>query len=132
MSTEPARKHPTSPCAKCPFQKDAPREHWAYEEYERTLEADRSQLGGLFGCHSHAALPPQRQGFCAGWALDQKRRGVPSIRLRMAMIADPSVEDALRAVTDGGHALFPSIEAMCRANGVNPKTGRRFKNREVK
>lgn len=110
--------HMTTPCANCPYRKDAPRRLWDASEFRGLLDAERSQLGKVYGCHKQLAIDPKSRGFCAGWLLDQKKRNIPSIALRMVLISDPDAGKALEAVNDGGHEMFKSVEAMCRANGV--------------
>ncbi len=38
--------------------------------------------------------------------------------LRMHLISSDEALQAFKDVNDGGHKLFPSLQAMCRANGV--------------
>jgi hypothetical protein len=91
---------------------------WAREEFENLLAADANEFGGaMFGCHKFRNHPEQAQ-VCGGWLLDQKRRGCPSIQLRLVLIHKSEAVKAIEEVTDGGHKLYPSIAAMCRANGV--------------
>lgn len=108
----PSRWDIREPCANCPYRKDAPRKLWHRSEFERLLATERSEFGAFYGCHKNDGNP------CAGWLLDQRERGYPSIMLRMTLCASTEAVTCAEALTDGGHALFPSIEAMCRANGV--------------
>jgi hypothetical protein len=128
MSDE-RKAHQKTPCENCPYRLDAPRKLWHRSEFENLLATERDTFGSTFACHKTKDLPADRRGFCAGWLLDQKRRGVPSIALRLALSSMSSGADAARAayeaVTDGGHKLFKSVEAMCRANGVRPQRRRR-------
>ena len=112
--------HPTSPCAHCPFRLDAPRALWAPEEYQQLAAMERSDIGGLFHCHAPAARPSAERGLCAGWLANQKRRGLPSILLRVLLARDMGARAALEVVHDGGHRLFVSIDALVRANRVLP------------
>lgn len=111
-------RHPESPCSTCPYRRDAPIGHWAPEEFRDLLASERTKLGAVYACHGHVKIDPRERGMCAGWLLDQKRRGIPSIMLRLALIRDPEAGPAIEAVNDGGHDLYPSLAAMCRANGV--------------
>lgn len=110
------------PCGDCPYRKDAPLKLWHREEFEKLLASENTQFGSIYGCHKQNG-----QG-CVGWLLDQLRRNCPSISLRLAAIRDDapgrSLVACMKEATDGGHKLFPSIEAMCRANGVRRKSGR--------
>lgn len=112
------RAHQIRPCENCPYRKDAPRKLWAKEEFRDLLESEASTLGTLYACHKFKGMPSNQRGLCAGWLLDQKKRGIPSIRLRVMMIHNPDVVAAYDKVADGGKAMFASVEAMCRANGV--------------
>lgn len=111
-------KHPMSPCSTCPYRKDAPRGYWSDEEFRDLLAREATPMGTLYACHGFAKKTHADRGLCAGWLLDQKRRNVPSIRLRMLLLSDPAAVRAIEEVTDGGVKLFASVEAMCRANGV--------------
>lgn len=114
----PHPKHPKSPCANCPYRVDAPKRLWHREEFEKLLESEQELLGKLYACHKQSHIEPAERGLCAGWLLDQKRRGVPSNALRIALLRDSTVGEALAAVWDGGHKLYATVKQMCRANGV--------------
>ena len=117
------RAHPIRPCANCPYRLDAPRRHWHREEFEKVLEAESSQFGSTFACHKHVVLPAARRGVCAGWLLDQRRRGLPSIALRLLLIQDGLLRRALDKVA-AVVPMFGSAKQMCRANGVRPAANR--------
>lgn len=110
--------HMTTPCENCPYRKDAPLRHWHRSEFKNVLAAEDNPLGTTFACHKQRDLPAKARGFCAGWLLDQKKRGLPSITLRMVLNASEEARLALERVTDGGHKLYRTVKAMCRANGV--------------
>ena len=116
-----------TPCETCPYRMDARRFHWDRAEFEGVLAAEQEMFGRIYNCHKQAELPKERQGFCAGWLLDQKKRNVPSIALRLALWKDASAVAALKAVTAGGLKLFRSVAAMCRANGVTKAPASAFK-----
>jgi hypothetical protein len=116
MTDAPA--HMTTPCENCPYRRDALRRLWHRSEFEGLLDAETAPLGRTYACHKQASLSAAERGFCAGWLLDQKRRGLPSIALRLVLLRDPTAVVALDAVNDGGHPMFRTIRAMCRANGV--------------
>lgn len=104
------------PCEKCPYRCDAPVGLWSPQEFERLLASDLDPDGVIYGCH-------KRNGdLCAGWLLDQRERGVPSVALRSRLAVDPELASGLRDVHDGGHELYDSVEAMCEANGVTAPT----------
>jgi hypothetical protein len=110
--------HMTRPCENCPYRMDAPRYHWHRDEFLSVLAAENSQMGSIFACHKQAKMPPAERGICAGWLLDQKKRGVPSIMLRIKLAQDAVARAAYEAVSGDGLRLFRTIKAMCRANGV--------------
>lgn len=112
------RAHMTTPCQNCPYRIDAPRRLWHRSEFEKVLEAERDEIGKVFNCHKQIGLEPVARGLCAGWLLDQKKRNVPSIALRMILLRDPSAVSALEAVHATGLRMFRTVRAMCRANGV--------------
>ena len=116
--SSPTSRHPTEPCSNCPYRKDAPLHHWDQREFVKLLVEDEKQLGSLYACHGHVKLNNKSRGFCAGWLLDQKKRRVPSIRLRLQLHVSAEARKAYELVNDGGHKLFRTVKAMCRANGV--------------
>jgi ribosomal protein L37E len=111
-------KHPTTPCSSCPYRKDVKTHHWDRKEFEGVLQAETTEFGGIYACHKMKDIPNDQRGFCAGWLLDQKKRDLPSIRLRIALAQNPENTAALNAVHDGGHPLYTTVKQMCRANGV--------------
>jgi len=111
---------PVRPCKTCPYRKDVPVGVWDPVEFQNLLEQDARQFGRMFDCHGEIAKQPADRELCAGWLLDQQRRGLPSIALRMAVISDPAIRDQLERVDGEGIELYSSIERMCAANGVAP------------
>lgn len=103
-----------SPCEKCPYRKDAPRGLWHPDEFRRLLASENEAMGRVYGCHKQNGRP------CIGWLLDQRERGCPSIRLRLILLREPEAVRCMEDSTSGGHALFKTVAAMCRANGVKP------------
>lgn len=117
-------RHPQQPCSTCPYRMDSPRKLWHKSEFERLLESEADTLGSsVYACHKQARLHAKTRGVCAGWLLDQKRRNIPSIKLRIALAMDESLVQALDKVHSGGLKLFGTFKQMCRANGVRPKKG---------
>lgn len=113
-------KHPVKPCADCPYRLDAPAFKWHRSEFRKVLAAERSYFGAVFACHQHKERAPDDRGVCAGWATDQKRRGLPSIALRVALIRDTELQEAFERLDPTAVGLYPDVFAMCRANGVRP------------
>lgn len=102
------------PCGSCPYRKDVPVGTWHRSEFENLLAHDADPLSGsIFGCHRFR-LRPREATVCAGWFLDQERRGFPSIRLRLKLT---NVSE-FPTVVDGGHPLYATLKGMCLANGV--------------
>lgn len=106
----PRRYDRLEPCKQCPYRTDAPLAKWSPEEFARLLETERDDLGVVYGCHNADG------NLCVGWALDQQRRGCPSIRLRLALASDRRLAEQFEAVGDGGNELYDSVEEMCEAN----------------
>lgn len=98
------------PCAKCPYRKDAPLAFWHPDHFVKLAEDDTKDFGPVYGCHN------QNGNVCIGWALDQRRRGLPCFSLRVAMMRDDGLAKQVEEATDGGHEMFKSIKAMVSAN----------------
>lgn len=109
------------PCENCPYRMDAPRRLWHRSEFVKLLESDENLLGSTYACHKQGEMPASARGLCAGWLLDQKRRHVPSIALRMLLMTNEAARAAFEAVSAEGLEMFRTVKAMCRANGVRPK-----------
>lgn len=106
-----------SPCAKCPYRTDAPLKLWHVSEFENLLRQDADEVGGhIFGCHNDGKKAKAQQRPCVGWLLDQRRRGTPSIQLRVAL-TKPEAAEAYERVHADGLSLYPSIADMAKANG---------------
>lgn len=119
-------KHPSHPCANCPYRKDAPLAYWDKSHYLSVAEGEVDGLAGqVFACHGHIKLKPKDRGFCAGWLLDQKERGVPSIPLRLMLHADDEALAAFKTVKSTV-PMFKTAMDMVKANlsaiakGINP------------
>lgn len=114
-----------SPCGSCPYRKDAPLGLWHPSEFDNLARTERGQFGTVFACHATAKKPTQ--SVCAGWLIAQREGGVPSLALRIRLLLDPEALRAMDAVTNGGHELYPSVDAMIEANealGRCPECGR--------
>ena len=103
------------PCATCPYSRSAPLGLWDASEFEQLVEMDRDELhGAIFGCHKKDG------SLCRGWLADQKRRGEPSIQLRLKLARDPSAVDTFEAVDENDPVLYDSIAEMVEANKRKP------------
>ena len=121
-----------APCSSCPYRQDVPAGTWHRDEFVQLLKNDADpHRGAVFGCHKGKRAEPEKMQVCGGWLLDQKKRGIPSIGLRIDMIAKPEAVKALDEITDGGAPVYPSIAAMCRANGVRAKRPRQMSARQA-
>jgi hypothetical protein len=107
---------PKSPCKSCPYRKDAPLGHWDKEHFLSVINSNNDPLNGcMFACHNHVKMDPKERGLCAGWLLDQKKHGVPSIRLRLAMFGDAGFATAINRVRSRV-PMFKDAMAMVAAN----------------
>lgn len=105
------------PCATCPYRRDAKLALWSEEEFIKLRQQDADPLtGAVYGCHSSAVKPAEERRPCAGWLLDQKRRGLPAIQLRLALIRNEAARALMDRLDPGGVELYDSIEEMHEAN----------------
>lgn len=98
-----------TPCANCPYRKDAPVEHWHRDEFQKVLDSEDSIIGSVFQCHK------QNGGVCVGWLMNQVERDIPSIALRISL----SRHDVTREYLDSLHCkaeLYALVEEMIAAN----------------
>ncbi len=109
------------PCKSCPYRRDSPRKLWAPIEFVNLLETDRDPIGKVFGCHQERKLPLAEHRVCVGWAIDQKKRNLPSIAFRMLLMKE-AASDWLDKLDVKQRGLFRTLASMCRANGVLPKS----------
>lgn len=108
-----------SPCESCPYRRDARQEFWHPAEFVGLLANDADPvMGKMYACHEGKKLAHEDRSMCAGWLLDQKRRGLPSIQLRLLLTQSEEARAMLEEVNADGLDLYDSIEEMCEANGV--------------
>ena len=106
-----------SPCKSCPYRKDSPLALWDRYEFENLLKHDADPMqGAVFGCHATRHRPREEQGPCAGWLLDQKRRGTPSIQLRLRLMRNEEAGHCYENVSEGGLELYETLQEMCEVN----------------
>jgi hypothetical protein len=68
----------------------------------------------IYACHGSAKKPEPT--VCAGWLIDQRRRGVPrNIGLRMKLLTDPEAAACFEEV-ECQAPTYDSIEEMALAN----------------
>lgn len=106
------------PCGNCPFRRSAPLAYWHPDEYRRLLDIKSREDGGhgsVFNCHKDRQKPPGERGLCVGWLLDQRRRGIPSIALRIRLIGRPDLVQQLEEIR-GEEDCYSSVEETVAAN----------------
>ncbi len=113
-----------TPCASCPYRRDAPRGMWHPEEFTGVLVNDRNPVGAVFGCHEFNKRPAEEHRPCAGWLLDQKRRNVPNLRLRLMLGNSDEAAQCFNEANEDGVDLFDSIKEMIDENMKYMKHGR--------
>lgn len=113
------------PCASCPYRKDARLAFWHADHFVKLLAHDSDPWPPLYHCHEDGKKPVPERGLCVGWLLDQKRRNVPALHLRLRLMNDDALGAQLEAISGKGLSLFRTVQAMCRANLRAIATGRR-------
>lgn len=108
-------KHRTHPCANCPYRKDAPLGLWHEDHYFDVIESEGSPLGIVFQCHKDGEKPRKERSMCAGYLLDQKKRGLPSVALRAKVSCDELALKAFKRVRSTVE-MFESATKMAIAN----------------
>ena len=115
------------PCGNCPFRRSAPLAHWAPDHYVmlRDIQRDERDFGYslIFACHKDDGRPSSDQGLCVGWMLDQRRRGVPSLALRMELAIGEDA-DALAVQLEkinGDADCYETVEDLVRVNLVRDR-----------
>jgi len=106
----------SEPCATCPYRRETKLALWAEVEFEKLEANDAHQFGSVFGCHSDRDQAPDERGVCIGWALDQKRRGLPCLPFRFYLARHPIAATDFEQLDDATLDLYDSIEEMHRAN----------------
>lgn len=99
----------TQPCNNCPYRLDAPLQHWSIDEFKDLMASDNDYMGKVYGCHKNDGH------VCVGWLMNQDKRRLPSIALRISL----STNKVTREYLDKLHCksgLFESIEEMAVAN----------------
>lgn len=97
------------PCNNCPYRKDAPLAYWSIQEFINLIEHDKQEFGGVFQCHK------KDDHVCVGWLMDQDKRGLPSIALRIRLMHDKVTREYLDSLRSPSK-LYKGIKEMCIAN----------------
>jgi hypothetical protein len=113
-----SRYERTTPCTSCPYRKDSKLKLWHKAEFENLLMQDAERFGAMYNCHGEIKKPAVEQGPCIGWLLDQKKRGLPNLNLRVLLMRSEEAAEHFKKISAEGLKMFRSIAAMCRANGV--------------
>ena len=74
----------------------------------------RELLGVVYQCHLDDGT------ICRGWLADQKRRGLPSLALRLELSRRPDLVRVLEKVDENDPDLYGSLAEMCAANAGQP------------
>jgi hypothetical protein len=99
----------TEPCTTCPYRKDAPLQLWSIYEFKKLLKHDKDFFGAIYGCH-------KKDGHtCVGWLIDQEKRGLPSLALRIDLGKNGVTREYLESLQPLGEH-YRSIEEMVYAN----------------
>jgi len=101
----------SSPCAECPWRRDAPIGAFPVEAYQHSARTCYDMAGHMFACHMAGATKPQT---CAGFLLS--RGAAHNLAVRMAMIEGRLDLDAVASDVP----LYASYQEMAEANGVDP------------
>jgi hypothetical protein len=76
------------------------------------------EISRLFACHKDKQKPSAAQGLCVGWMLDQRRRDVQSIALRLALACGEDRDALFRQFEEmtGDDECYQSVEELVRLN----------------
>lgn len=117
--------HRTEPCANCPFRRTAQLAYWHPAEYVGLALMERDEEnpeGPLFQCHKDRTKPQQERQLCVGWLMDQRRKGLPSIALRVRMTRDPGLRLQYGEMPQDDGFLYESVQELVDANAaVDPR-----------
>lgn len=111
------------PCGNCPFRKEAPIAHWDPREYLRLERIERLEGNpgqGGFACHKDRTKPYADREMCIGWLLDQKRKGMPAIALRVILIDNPEAISQYEECEPDGE-MYSSVSELVRTNLARDK-----------
>lgn len=98
-----------APCKDCPYRTDAPLKKWDKAEYEGLIKNEENVFSPMYLCHKKNGTG------CKGWLMDQYRRNLPNMVLRMALIKNkPPLNyfEKLRSPVK----LYANITEMVNAN----------------
>jgi hypothetical protein len=99
----------TSPCNNCPYRKDAPLKHWSIEEFIDLLAKEKDHFGTVYNCHKNDG------SVCIGWLMNQDKRRLPSIALRLSLSRNNITREYLDKLKCKS-PMFDTVEEMCYTN----------------
>ncbi len=99
----------TKPCQNCPYRKDAPLALWDRQEFLTLLQHDKELFGKVYGCHKND------KSICRGFLMDQDRRNIPNMAVRLALLNAGVTRVYMDALTCPS-GMYSSIEEMAEAN----------------
>jgi hypothetical protein len=108
----------SSPCADCPWRKDAPPAHWHDDHFLDIWRECQDDGTHVMLCHKAAKLPPERRSElpCRGWVLVV---GTDAVGVRLLLMSGRLKASDLNAAPNCP-PLVGSFGEMMKANGVKP------------
>lgn len=98
-----------TPCANCPYRKDAPLAHWSVDEFIDLQNSENDYMGKVYGCHK------KNGSTCIGWLMNQDKRNMPSIALRISLIKNNVKRKYLDSLYCKSE-MFETVKEMINAN----------------
>jgi hypothetical protein len=99
----------TKPCSNCPYRTDAPLKLWDISEFEKLLQNEGQQFGGVYLCHK------DNGSACVGWLIKQRDEGMPCISLRLKLIKERPPSGYIDSLSSPA-PLYKTIREMVKAN----------------
>lgn len=111
-------------CDSCPWRVDAPREYWDPQHFVDIYANCQDDGLHIMLCHKSNVLPKESRADvpCQGWI---RVMGYEAIGVRLLIARGRATIEEVEDTE--GPELFPSFEAMLRANRVAPPDRRRWK-----
>lgn len=101
--------HCTQPCGNCPYRTDSKKKLWHPDEFKKVLDSENDYMGNTFLCHK------QNGSICVGWLMDQDKRNLPSIMLRISLSKHNVTREYLDRLKSPAK-LYKNAIAMIKAN----------------
>lgn len=103
-----------SPCNNCPYRKDAPLQFWSKEEFQDLIKKEALQFGTVYVCHKNNGT------VCKGWLMDQDKRDLPSIALRLKLSRENVTREYLDSLNCDSE-IYESVKQMSLTNYTDIK-----------